>query len=184
MITNAYRLLSSLRNSSYQSDTFPVKTIKNYAGTDRNSTHNGGIYGSTQNSFTGSVYGYVDINISSINTLQIGIFIGTGDTSPTPDDYTLESPLTSSSVSRTSTSPNSSALLDENNNVIGVRRMVTYQNITSDDIIVKEIGTFWKAYYSGTTSTSDLFLIERTVLDEPVTLEPNGTITVAFDQFY
>ena len=61
--------------------------------------------------------------------------------------------------------------------------MVTYQNITSDNIVVKEIGTFWQVMYSG-SSTTKLFLIERTVLDEPVTLEPNGTITVAFDQTY
>lgn len=180
MITNAYRILKSLRLSSTQSNTFPVKTIKNYAGVDRTTTDSG--YCSSINSCTGTVFSDVNINSNTSNN-GIGIHIGTGDTAPTPDDYTLESPLTSSSVSRTSASPNSSALLDEDNNIIGVRRMVTYQNITSSNIVVKEIGTFWKAYYGG-SSTTDLFLIERTVLDEPVTLEPNGTITVAFDQFY
>lgn len=182
MITNAYRLLSSLRCNGTIGYTFPVKTIKDYTGTSYQNNNNGSLYTSTFNTIIGGVFSGVDI-ADNQNSNYIGIYIGTGDTAPTPDDYTLESPLTSSSVSRTSSSPNSSAILDENNNVIGVRRMVTYQNITSSNIVVKEIGTFWNTHYAATTAVK-LFLIERTVLDEPVTLEPNGTITVAFDQIY
>lgn len=179
MITNAYRLLCSLRNNGTVGNTFPVKTIKDYTGTSYNTTNSGST--NTAVYFSGGVYQRVNIG-EETGSGYIGIYIGTGDTAPTPDDYTLESPLTSSSVSRTSTSANASAILDENNNVIGVRRMVTYQNITSDNIVVKEIGTFFNCSYS--SSTTKLFLIERTVLDEPVTLEPNGTITVAFDVTY
>ena len=179
MITNAYRLLCSLRTAGTVANTFPVKTIKDYTGTSYSTS----AYGTVNQVpyFTGGVFSGVNIG-SETGTGYIGIYIGTGDTAPTPDDYTLESPLTSSSVSRTGSS-NASAILDENNNVIGVRRMVTYQNITSDNIVVKEIGTFWQVFYSGSSITKP-FLIERTVLDEPVTLEPNGTITVAFDVTY
>lgn len=179
MITNAYRLLCSLRSNGNVGGTFPIKTIKDYTGTSYNTSSNG--YSSTTPSFSGGLYQNVNIGGDS-GTGYIGIYIGTGDTAPTPDDYTLESPLTSSSVSRTGGS-SASAILDENNNVIGVRKIATYQNITSNNIVVREIGTFWQTYYSTPTSTK-LFLIERTVLDEPVTLEPNGTITVAFDQIY
>lgn len=179
MITNAYRLLCSLRYNRNVSNTFPIKTIKDYNGTSYYTSSSGNIGGN--NFFSGEVSSSVNINQFGANS--IGIYIGTGDTAPTPDDYTLESPLTSSSVSRTSTSANASAILDENNNVIGVRRMVTYQNITSDNIVVREIGTFWGAYKDSGGQYS-IFLIERTVLDEPVTLEPNGTITVAFDVTY
>lgn len=183
MITNAYRLLSSLRSNGWQNNTFPIKTIKDYNGTNRSTNSAGSINSSYPAYISGSVSSSVDIS-SNTSAHNIGIYIGTGNTAPTADDYTLESPLTSSSVSRTSTSPNSSAILDENNNVIGVRRMVTYQNITSDNIVVKEIGTFWNDFYDSSGSNHALFLIERTVLDEPVTLEPNGTITVAFDMTY
>ena len=156
------------------------KTIKDYNGNSYSNTSNGNS-GSSQNCFNGTVSSGVDI-VSLTNNNVISIHIGTGDTTPTPDDYTLESPLTSSSVSRTSSAPNSSALLDENNNIIGVRRSVTFQNITSSDIVVKEIGTFLRA--SINSSNTSTFLIERTVLSSPVTLEPNGTITVAFDVTY
>lgn len=182
MITNAYRLLSSLRAYGTVNNTFPAKTIKDYTGTSYNTSTSGSLYSNSYNSIIGSVFSGVNIEDSQSSN-YIGIYIGTGDTTPTPDDYTLESPLTSSSVSRTNINPNSSAILDENNNVIGVRRMVTYQNITASDIVVKEIGTFWNTHYTSTGAIK-LFLIERTVLDEPVTLEPNGTITVAFDQIY
>ena len=181
MITNAYKLLCSLRLNGTQSGTFPEKKIKDYNGTSYSISLSGSAYQS--NRFDGGVFSSVNIGGSSSNSNVIGIYIGTGDTAPTPDDYTLESPLTSSSITRTGNS-NASALLDENNNVIGVRKMVTYQNITSDNIIVKEIGTFWDAYWGNSSSNHNIFLIERTVLDEPVTLEPNGTITVAFDQTY
>ena len=180
MITNAYRLLCSLRNNGTVGNTFPAKTIKDYTGTSYNINTSG--QASQVPYFNGGVFQGVNIGAEN-GTGMIGIYIGTGGTAPTPDDYTLESPLTSSSVSRTSGVSNASAILDENNNVIGVRRMITYQNITSNNIVVREIGTFWQVFYSGSSITK-LFLIERTVLDEPVTLEPNGTITVAFDVTY
>jgi len=186
MITKWYRILKSLRSGGYQSSTFPTKSVKEIGGTSRTIASSGGCatnYPIMSGKVFPNVYvsGSQDMEISSI-----GIFIGSGNTPATDEDYVLENPLTSSSVSRTSSTPGASAILDDGGNIIGVRRTVTYQNITNSNITVSEIGTYWRTpEYTGTSSSNIYtFLIERTVLDTPIVLAPNDTITVAFDETY
>lgn len=75
------------------------------------------------------------------------------------------------------------AILDDQNNIIGVRRAVSYMNRTSSNISVSEMGTYMRASY-GTSGFPADFLIERTVLSTPEVVEPWALITVEFDMLY
>lgn len=181
MVTKAYRALQSLRTSATDKDTFPQKTFKDVNGVEHTIDTSGAINSSyVSNAPNGSVNSSVYYD-GGLAPHEIGIYIGTGTTPATEDDYVLESPLTDSTISQTSVIPE--AILDDQNNIIGVRRKVVYMNSTSSNISISELGTYMRAYY-GTGSSQADFLIERTVLSTPVVVAPYEFIGVAFDMLY
>lgn len=116
--------------------------------------------------------------LSTINrtkTLGNGyLMLGTGTTAPTADDYRLESPITTNlscdsvSVSRTSLIKTYTA---------------TFTNSGSSDITVTEVGFMIYIFYnySNTTENSDHFLMDRTVLDTPITIPAGESRTVTYE---
>ena len=116
--------------------------------------------------------------LSTINrTSTIGngyLMLGTGTTAPTADDYLLESPITTNlscdsvSVSRTSLIKTYTA---------------TFTNSGSSDITVTEVGfiVYILYTYSSTTENSDSFLMDRTVLDTPITIPAGESRTVTYE---
>ena len=98
-----------------------------------------------------------------------GTWYGKGRTPATWDDYTLADPITDSSVIGTA---GTEALV---NNVstdhveISVPHSVTNQ--TDNPITIGEIGCFGQAYSGGSA-----ILLDRTVLEEPITIPPRGTV--------
>jgi len=121
-------------------------------------------------------------NTSNINTCTItsssslyqnvNIICGSGNTQPTEDDYCLELPLALSYVSR-----GYNPLKNENNNYIGRQLIKTWQNNTGSSVTINEIGAFVNV---GTSSiASNQILIERTVLETPVTVANGDSITLA-----
>lgn len=100
---------------------------------------------------------------------------GSGTTPATVDDYKLESAYVSG-LTIISTTSIKQSLKD---NVITREYSYILKNTTSTDKVIGEIGLFYQSYY-GSTSTSAKFLVERTVLDEPVTIAPGGTGTVVY----
>jgi hypothetical protein len=100
--------------------------------------------------------------------------LGTGTTAPTADDYRLESPITTNlscdsvSVSRTSLIKTYTA---------------TFTNSGSSDITVTEVGFMIYIFYnySTTTENSDHFLMDRTVLETPITIPAGESRTVTYE---
>lgn len=114
-----------------------------------------------------------------------GIFVGTGNTAPTEDDYCLESVI-SSGLSGTATKNN---LYDETNGLVGVRFTLTLSNTTSADIIVSEVArcikfstasTRWGSLNAGVKC----FMIDRSVLANPVTIPAGEAGVIYYDFIY
>lgn len=103
------------------------------------------------------------------------ILLGTGTTAPTADDYCLESQITenlscdSVSVSRTTTTKTYTA---------------TFSNSGTSDMTVTEIGYALRMCYYIWSSTDiytyDNFLMDRTVLDTPVTIPAGESRTITY----
>lgn len=95
-----------------------------------------------------------------------GVVFGDGNAPVTMDDYTLSGQVVSTcNVSITNTSSG-----DENG--ITVEKVFTVTNSGSEEITIREAGILVYFYYGSGASKSKYALVERTVLDYPVTLAP------------
>ena len=109
-----------------------------------------------------------------------GICIGRGSTPATEDDYMLES-LISSGFSY-STPSKSEYMDDEGNPCLSYSFTIT--NTGSSDLTISEIG-YIQERRCGTTKGSidgytNKFLIDRTVLDSPISIPVNGYAAVKY----
>lgn len=104
-----------------------------------------------------------------------GIIIGKGTTPPTLDDYYLESQITSGVTASNSRG------IDENGNPY---TLITLTNASNKAITVGEVGIIANTYY-GTNGYTCYTLLDRTVLESPITIEPGGvgqiTYTIRMD---
>lgn len=114
-----------------------------------------------------------------------GIYVGTGSTAPTENDYALESVISSGitgSISKTN-------IYDQTNEVVGIRFTLTLSNTTSEDIAVSEVA---KCVRFNTASTSwgnpnagsRCVMIDRSVLAEPVTVPAGEAAVIYYDFIY
>ena len=112
-----------------------------------------------------------------LNSTNSGVSVGSGTTPPTINDYNLESTITSGLSAAT---PVVSTQLDENGNPY-VKLVYTINNISQNSITISEIGAkiqIFAATTQGASATSSLiFLLDRTLLDSPVTI-PAGEYAV------
>ena len=97
-----------------------------------------------------------------------GVAFGNGTSVPSMDDYTLSGSLV--------TAFTASALMSKTGNTI----TVTYTLTAEADITISEIGLF-SLYYSGDRYP---FLVERTLLDAPVTIPAGGVGQVVYTITY
>lgn len=117
-------------------------------------------------------------SLSTLNTTPTNgrgyIVLGSGTTEPTPEDYRLESQITTNlscdsvSVSRNTTVKTYTA---------------TFSNSGTSDITVTEIGyvsRFAWAYNTGDYIYDD-FLMDRTVLETPITIPAGESRTVTYE---
>lgn len=154
--------------------TNPPKNLSGAAQTTLNYTNNWTCFTATLN------YGYnprLSNPLTSLNGYG-GVIFGTGTTEPTPEDYALSGDmLTDISVSASKIE----GLLGEDGATVSYRYTIT--NNASSDIVVGEIGLI--AAPSNSTSTSTKCLLDRTVLDTPVTISAGGvgqvTYTITMD---
>ena len=114
---------------------------------------------------------------TTISTSYPGIIIGTGDTPPTLDDYCLSGDLITSFTS--SVVPT----YECNDSGATLTALCTITNSGSKAFTIREVGVFGKA--GSSSSASDACLVERTVLDAPLTIDPSGvgqlTYTIKFN---
>jgi len=100
------------------------------------------------------------------------IILGSGTTEPTPEDYRLESQITTNlscdnvSVSRNTTVKTYTA---------------TFSNSGTSPITVTEIGYVSRTGYGTNPITYDDFLMDRTVLETPITIPAGESRTVTYE---
>lgn len=139
---------------------------------------------------SGGVYNPITSAIvASGSSASVGVAFGSDGTTATENDYKLGSQITGISVP---TTPTVETVFDDVNHLYIARLDYAVSNNTGSDITIREIGVFSR-FNSTTTrgnaasssaSTRYSIMMDRTVLDSPVTI-PNGTAaTVRYEFAY
>ena len=115
---------------------------------------------------TGGYYASLSRMSKSIGDTYLGIIIGTGDTPVTPDDHKLSGSM----ITAYAGSVASTCSADENGTTLTA--LCTITNSGSSAFTIREVGLLGKD--KNTSSTSSTILVERTVLDVPLTIEPGS----------
>lgn len=110
--------------------------------------------------------------LNTKNSSGGGVILGTGDTSPTYADYKLSGNI----ISTFSYMQNTKKSVTDK----GIQLSATYTitNTGTEAFTIREVGLIAAA--SNSSSASYKLLLERTVLDSPVTIEPNGVGQVTY----
>lgn len=161
MVTkNYYRLLAHIFSQNSQ-----IKA-KNYSGNDISITNSGHAFltwaSTTDSEWTASM-GHIRTSLSN----SCGVILGDGDTPPTSDDYRLAGNIVKGfSYNKTLGSVVSGT-------AVTVKAVYTITNGNSTEITIKEIGLLGAATSTPSSSSSKI-LLDRTVLDTPVTIPAGG----------
>lgn len=104
---------------------------------------------------------------------DVGVCVGSGNTPASKTDYKLEN-LISSGLNQL----NRTHALNILDNGIEIVYAFILQNVSEDDITISEIGLLNYGYIQGSTGAA--FLVDRTVLDTPVTIPAGETKTISY----
>lgn len=104
---------------------------------------------------------------ASLGYTITGVIIGSGTTPPTIDDYRLENRITLSGITATG-----SVSTESDGDGAAVTSLLTIVNNSGQEITIGECGLFTN---NGSSGDAYCALIERTVLDSPITI-PNGGV--------
>jgi len=112
-----------------------------------------------------------------------GVWIGSGNTPATENDYFLETPITSGCSGNIT----QDSIYDAETNTVKTRLVITITNNSSSDITINEIcktDIFPTATVKGANTNSGRkgVMIDRSVLESPVTI-PAGTAGVIYYDF-
>jgi hypothetical protein len=127
-----------------------------------------------------SVFPYNPSQIFTLSASSAGISIGTGSTAASEDDYNLEATITSGvNVVLTGTSYGA-----ENPWFPYIKYDLTITNTGANPLVVTEVGykqTFLTSQILGSGRTeSSILLLDRCVLDTPVTIAPGDAGIVTY----
>jgi hypothetical protein len=110
-----------------------------------------------------------------------GVYFGSGSKTATKEDFALHEPITSGLEIA-----NTNALVwnnDENGNY-SVYSDYVLRNTTDDDIVIREIGIFTPsskgAHRVDVATNVNYYLMERTVLDDPIVIPSNESRLVSY----
>lgn len=115
----------------------------------------------------------VQVSIASSDTRFTYFRVGTGTTNPTPSDYDLENVNTDIVCTTVNTSFSDST----NTKVYNV----TFSNSTASDITLTEIGMYGKMPYYSNGYRTDYVMLDRTVLNAPVTIPAGESRTLTYE---
>jgi hypothetical protein len=181
---NYYAALKALMYCSEKTDI----TAIDYAGTQRTlynyDGHSSFVEGSLSSaifptSMPGAVSHIMCANNTVLDTKSYGIRFGTGTTEPSVNDYNLSGTLITG-ISILSTSSKEVTFTDN-----GAVVVTTYdvKNTSGAELTIGEIGLFARMSYNGSSYTSS-FLIDRTLLDEPVVIPADGFAQIKYTLSY
>lgn len=109
-----------------------------------------------------------------------GIYIGSGSTPASENDYALETPIISGLSAST---PAVVRSVDGDGNPY-ISFTFTLTNSTASDKIVREIGYFQlvnAGSYNSSGGSQTSIMLDRTVLETPLTVPANGTAAVKYE---
>lgn len=120
----------------------------------------------------------------AVSTESAGIVVGSGDTAESESDYALANKITSGLAGSVA----QSTAYDSETGKTSAYSVLTLTNSTASDIVIKEIGCYavfgTATELGGTISTSGgrrkCALIDRTVLETPVTVPANGNAVIRY----
>jgi len=149
-------------------------------GTDLSTQYagKGSLYatGCTFNSLMKKIAAYhATSNATSYSKTPPGVVFGTGNTPPTVDDYTLSGSFISGLSTSNVTVAETTSKNDDGSMVFTY--VYTINNSTGADITIGEIGI---QTYANSSSYYINVLVERTVLDTPVTIAAGGVGQVTY----
>lgn len=129
----------------------------------------GSIIDASYNVSNMAVYGLAMVpNAVVYSSATSGIYLGRGTTPPTFDDYKMEDMITSG--------VNCTVSVEYNDNYDAVN-IITITNNSGAEITIGEVGRGGHVY---TTIKWIIALLDRTVLDEPVTIPAGGVGQVTY----
>lgn len=115
------------------------------------------------------------------NQQSTGIYVGTGTTPPTENDYQIENVITTGLSANT---PTLNAALDADGNPYK-RYIITFTNTTASDITITEVGYVQCLSAANTAggfpSIFAYTLLDRTLLDTPLTVPANGNAVLVYE---
>lgn len=106
------------------------------------------------------------------NQYSTGIVLGTGTTPPTLNDYWVSGELV------TNVSASFSTSMDIGEDYMTAKVIITITNTGDSNITIGEVGLVRECYYK--SNSTRMCLMERTVLDEPVTIAVGGVGQVVY----
>ena len=157
--------------------TFVSNTVKftAYNGTTTNTISNSAALVSLKFGDNNSSTPYLGNVLTTLpQSNNAGVIFGNGDTLPTLEDYKLSGDIVSgftysAAISKAST-----------DNGISITARYTITNTSSSEIVIKEIGVVNKLMSSNYSGLQYIGLLERTVLDTPVTIPAGGVGQVVY----
>lgn len=152
-------------NTSNAKPMFPSASVKNTAGQDR-----------WVSFVAGNLLSAINAQLNATNP---GFHFGTGTATPTENDYKLETDITSGV----------SIILNSSARYYSPKPHMTFTftitNTGSSNITISEVGMVTNSIYcctssSATSASSNNILIDRTLLDTPLTIAPSSTAALEY----
>lgn len=162
-------LLYCLMNSSQTGNSSPIPTsdttLVNISGSEK-----------TTYLSLNSMYSFINslnhmITVPTTDSVTF-IRIGTGTTAATENDYKLEAPVTGVTCD--------SVITAISGNDSKKTYTATFSNTTDADVVVTEIGFLTNFYYYS-SSDNDNFLLDRIVLDTPITIPAGESKAITYE---
>lgn len=135
---------------------------------------------STTITLAGTGYSHTPLSINAGDDSDVfGIVVGSGTTSPTPDDYNLESKIahgTGAGQLDYDTHTFTEVSVSGSESLFEVAR--SFKNLSGGDVTVSEVGIIAQNHRSDIGT--HYFLVARDVLASPVTVPDGGSLTVKY----
>lgn len=192
MLTKFAKMLISQVGNLNALPQVPLQTLSTYPATVKAKDYNGNDFYTVPYIVNGSL-SYCQLAGTSLG--DIGIHFGTGNTPATEDDYNLETPWADSITGVSISSPTLGATYDSEENSYFGYADYTITNNSENDLTISEIGRyFWfgtcetqaygEACYLSNSSYRKKMLVDRIVLDTPVTIPANTAGIVRYQTKY
>lgn len=166
---NWYVSIGAAAFSNLSTENIIALGVKEYTGATATSLS--GTSGWVQLTGSGICQGNIGNVITSLGYSKSGVAFGTGTTEPALDDYTLSGNIVSTLT------PSSETTITHTADFSSLTCVYTLSNTGDADVTIAEVGLFSTPI---TNSGYRICLLERTVLDEPVTIPAGGVGRVTY----